>query len=329
IFEKNTDLLIMSQTNLEIIEKQMLQQKPDVVIIDSIQTISSTTLDSLPGSVSQVKDIANRLMKICKKENICCFIVGHVTKDGAIAGPRVLEHLVDTVLYFEGEKFNSYRMIRAVKNRFGSTNELGVFEMTDRGLVEVDNPSRIMLSQSTEKESGTAIVSSVEGTRPMLIEIQSLVIATNFPSPRRTGTGVDYNRLNMLLAVLEKHAKIPMQSYDVYVNLTGGIKISEPFIDLGVVLAIASSYYNTPIKNLLAICGEVGLTGEIRNVSFAQNRVSEAEKMGFEEILVPYSNLKDIKETKNIKVIGVKNIKQALSSAMSIVKKKKEVKKDD
>ena len=329
IFEKNTDLLIMSQTNLEIIEKQMLQQKPDVVIIDSIQTISSTTLDSLPGSVSQVKDIANRLMKICKKENICCFIVGHVTKDGAIAGPRVLEHLVDTVLYFEGEKFNSYRMIRAVKNRFGSTNELGVFEMTDRGLVEVDNPSRIMLSQSTEKESGTAIVSSVEGTRPMLIEIQSLVIATNFPSPRRTGTGVDYNRLNMLLAVLEKHAKIPMQSYDVYVNLTGGIKISEPFIDLGVVLAIASSYYNTPIKNLLAICGEVGLTGEIRNVSFVQNRVSEAEKMGFEEILVPYSNLKDIKETKTIKVIGVKNIKQALSSAMSIIKKKKEVKKDD
>lgn len=325
IFDKKTDIYIMSQTNLEVIEKQMLEQKPDVVIIDSIQTIASTTLDSLPGSVSQVKDIANRLMKICKKENICCFIVGHVTKDGAIAGPRVLEHLVDTVLYFEGEKFNSYRMIRAVKNRFGSTNELGVFEMTDRGLIEVDNPSRIMLSENEEKEAGTSIVSSVEGTRPMLIEIQSLVIATNFPSPRRTGTGVDYNRLNMLLAVLEKHAKIPMQNYDVYVNLTGGIKITEPFIDLGVVLAIVSSYYNKPIKKLLAMCGEVGLTGEIRTVSFVQNRVNEAEKMGFEEILVPYSNLKDIKGNKKIKVIGVKNIREALSKSM-ILAEKKEVK---
>ena len=314
IFEKEADLLIMAQTNLEIIEKQILAIKPDVIIIDSIQTISSTTLDSLPGSVSQVKDIANRLMKICKKENICCFIVGHVTKDGAIAGPRVLEHLVDTVLYFEGEKYNSYRMIRAVKNRFGSTNELGVFEMTDKG--------------SDSNEAGTAIVSCVEGTRPMLVEIQSLVISTNFPSPRRTGTGIDYNRLNMLLAVLEKHAGILIQNYDVYVNLTGGIKLNEPFIDLGVIIAVASSYYNIPVKGLLAICGEVGLTGEIRNVSFVQNRINEAEKLGFEEILIPYSNLKDIKlKNKNIKITGVKNIKQALDCSISNVKKvKKEVK---
>ena len=328
IFKKKTDILIMAQTNLEVIEKQILGLKPDVVIIDSIQTIASTTLDSLPGSVSQVKDIANRLMKICKKENISCFIVGHVTKDGAIAGPRVLEHLVDTVLYFEGEKYNSYRMIRAVKNRFGSTNELGVFEMTDRGLIEVDNPSRILLSDNGINESGTAIVSCVEGTRPMLVEIQSLVISTNFPSPRRTGTGVDYNRLNMLLAVLEKHAHIPIQTYDVYVNLTGGIKINEPFIDLGVILAIASSYYNTPVKQLFAICGEVGLTGEIRTVSFAQNRVNEAEKMGFEEIIIPYSNLKDIKEKNKIKIIGVKNIKEALKMSITDIKKKG-VKKND
>ncbi len=328
IFEKEADLLIMAQTNLEIIEKQILAIKPDVIIIDSIQTISSTTLDSLPGSVSQVKDIANRLMKICKKENICCFIVGHVTKDGAIAGPRVLEHLVDTVLYFEGEKYNSYRMIRAVKNRFGSTNELGVFEMTDKGLVEVDNPSKVLLSGSDSNEAGTAIVSCVEGTRPMLVEIQSLVISTNFPSPRRTGTGIDYNRLNMLLAVLEKHAGILIQNYDVYVNLTGGIKLNEPFIDLGVIIAVASSYYNIPVKGLLAICGEVGLTGEIRNVSFVQNRINEAEKLGFEEILIPYSNLKDIKlKNKNIKITGVKNIKQALDCSISNVKKvKKEVK---
>lgn len=326
IFKQKSDILIMAQTNLEVIEKQLLQLRPDVVIIDSIQTISSTTLDSLPGSVSQVKDIANRLMKICKKENISCFIVGHVTKDGAIAGPRVLEHLVDTVLYFEGEKYNSYRMIRAVKNRFGSTNELGVFEMTDGGLIEVDNPSRILLSENNINEAGTAIVSTVEGTRPMLVEIQSLVISTNFPSPRRTGTGVDYNRLNMLLAVLEKHANIPIQSYDVYVNLTGGIKINEPFIDLGVIVAIASSYYNIPAKNLLAVCGEVGLTGEIRTVSFAQNRVNEAEKMGFEEILIPYSNLKDLKDKNKIKIIGVKNIKEALSNAI-IQTKRKGVKK--
>lgn len=325
IFEEKTDIFIMAQTNLEVIEKQMLLERPEVVIIDSIQTISSTTLDSLPGSVSQVKDIANRLMKICKKENICCFVVGHVTKDGAIAGPRVLEHLVDTVLYFEGEKYNSYRMIRAVKNRFGSTNELGVFEMTSRGLVEVDNPSKILLSDNNTSESGTAIVSCVEGTRPMLVEIQSLVISTNFPSPRRTGTGIDYNRLNMLLAVLEKHAKIAIQSYDVYVNITGGMKLNEPFIDLGIISAIASSYYNLPLKKSLVLCGEVGLTGEIRSVSFAENRINEAEKLGFDEILLPYSNIKDIKTKSKIKVVGIKNIKEALNYAIN--RTKKEVKK--
>ena len=324
IFSQDSDILIMAQTNLEVIESKLTEQSFDVVIIDSIQTVSTAYSDSLPGSVTQVKDIAGRLMKICKSRNICCFIVGHVTKDGAIAGPRVLEHLVDTVLYFEGEKFNSYRMIRAVKNRFGSTNELGVFEMTDRGLIEVDNPSKMLLSENTNENSGTAIVSSVEGTRPMLIEIQSLVISTSFPSPRRTATGVDYNRLNMLLAVLEKHARINIQSYDVYVNLTGGIKISEPFIDLGVVIAIASSYYDSPVKKNLAICGEVGLTGEIRSVSFVQNRINEALKMGFEEILIPYSNFKDLKPNDKIKVTGVKNIKEALK--ISISKSKKEVK---
>lgn len=316
---KDEDILIMSQTNLEIIETTISKLKPQVVIIDSIQTISSTTLESLPGSVSQVKDIANRLMKICKSENICCFIVGHVTKDGAIAGPRVLEHLVDTVLYFEGEKYSTYRMIRAVKNRFGSTNELGVFEMTDKGLIEVDNPSKLLISDGVNNP-GVAVACTVEGTRPMLVEIQSLVISTNFPSPRRTSTGTDFNRLNMLLAVLEKYAKVRISSYDVYVNLAGGIRITEPYIDAGIVLAVASSYTSRPVKPFTAVCAEVGLTGELRRVSFAKERINEAQKMGFETIVIPKANEDEIRKLtgkkSSINIIGVTNINSLLSNAL-------------
>lgn len=325
LFSEDNDLLIMSQTNLETIETTISELKPNVIIIDSIQTISSTTLDSLPGSVSQVKDIANRLMKLCKGKDICCFIVGHVTKDGAIAGPRVLEHLVDTVLYFEGEKYSPYRMIRAVKNRFGSTNELGVFEMTDKGLIEVSNPSKMLLGEN-KNNPGVAVAGTVEGTRPMLIEIQSLVLSTNFPSPRRTSTGTDFNRLNMLLAVIEKYSRVAISSYDVYVNLAGGIRITEPFIDAGIVLSVVSSYTNRPVKPLTVVCGEIGLTGELRGVSFVKERVIEAQKMGFERIIVPKNNFNDIKKLKDkdikIEVKGVSDINSLFSEALEKSEKK-------
>lgn len=321
--DKGSNILILAQTNMEAIENQISEKKPELLIIDSIQTISSDLSDSPAGSVSQVKDIANRLMKICKKDDISCFIVGHVTKDGAIAGPRVLEHLVDTVLYFEGEKFNSYRIIRAVKNRFGSTDELSVFEMTDRGLKEVTNPSKALLSSTDIKASGTTIVSTVEGTRAILVEIQALVIKSYLPSPRRTCTGMDYNRLNMLIAVIEKRIGIPIQPYDVYVNLAGGIKINEPSIDMGVILAICSSYYDRPAKEDMCVFGEVGLSGEIRPASFLVQRVKEAEKIGYKKIILPYNSSKEIsKNDFNIEIIGVKTVDQLIKIGLE----KKEVK---
>ena len=300
---------------LDTIEGEILAVMPDVVVIDSVQTVSSPELTSLPGSVSQVREATGRLMNIAKANNISCFLVGHVTKEGAIAGPRVLEHLVDTVLYFEGERFNTYRMIRAVKNRFGSTNELGVFEMTDKGLIEVSNPSKILLSEHSVGAPGTAIVCTMEGTRPMLVEIQALVAPTTFAVPRRTATGIDFNRLNMLLAVLERRAGLRIQSQDVYVNLTGGIKIYEPSLDLGIACAVASSFSNREIKNNVAFFGEIGLTGEIRSVSFGEKRINEALKLGFEEVIVPYSTAKDLKNINSIKITGVKDVKMALAEA--------------
>ena len=257
LFSGDMNMLILAETNLDTIEGEILAVMPDVVVIDSVQTVSSPELTSLPGSVSQVREATGRLMNIAKANNISCFLVGHVTKEGAIAGPRVLEHLVDTVLYFEGERFNTYRMIRAVKNRFGSTNELGVFEMTDKGLIEVSNPSKILLSEHSVGAPGTAIVCTMEGTRPMLVEIQALVAPTTFAVPRRTATGIDFNRLNMLLAVLERRAGLRIQSQDVYVNLTGGIKIYEPSLDLGIACAVASSFSNREIKNNVAFFGVI------------------------------------------------------------------------
>ena len=315
LFSGDMNMLILAETNLDTIEGEILAVMPDVVVIDSVQTVSSPELTSLPGSVSQVREATGRLMNIAKANNISCFLVGHVTKEGAIAGPRVLEHLVDTVLYFEGERFNTYRMIRAVKNRFGSTNELGVFEMTDKGLIEVSNPSKILLSEHSVGAPGTAIVCTMEGTRPMLVEIQALVALTTFAVPRRTATGIDFNRLNMLLAVLERRAGLRIQSQDVYVNLTGGIKIYEPSLDLGIACAVASSFSNREIKNNVAFFGEIGLTGEIRSVSFGEKRINEALKLGFEEVIVPYSTAKDLKNINSIKITGVKDVKMALTEA--------------
>ena len=315
LFSGDMNMLILAETNLDTIEGEILAVMPDVVVIDSVQTVSSPELTSLPGSVSQVREATGRLMNIAKANNISCFLVGHVTKEGAIAGPRVLEHLVDTVLYFEGERFNTYRMIRAVKNRFGSTNELGVFEMTDKGLIEVSNPSKILLSEHSVGAPGTAIVCTMEGTRPMLVEIQALVAPTTFAVPRRTATGIDFNRLNMLLAVLERRAGLRIQSQDVYVNLTGGIKIYEPSLDLGIACAVASSFSNREIKNNVAFFGEIGLTGEIRSVSFGEKRINEALKLGFEEVIVPYSTAKDLKNINSIKITGVKDVKKALAEA--------------
>ena len=315
LFSGDMNMLILAETNLDTIEGEILAVMPDVVVIDSVQTVSSPELTSLPGSVSQVREATGRLMNIAKANNISCFLVGHVTKEGAIAGPRVLEHLVDTVLYFEGERFNTYRMIRAVKNRFGSTNELGVFEMTDKGLIEVSNPSKILLSEHSVGAPGTAIVCTMEGTRPMLVEIQALVAPTTFAVPRRTATGIDFNRLNMLLAVLERRAGLRIQSQDVYVNLTGGIKIYEPSLDLGIACAVASSFSNREIKNNVAFFGEIGLTGEIRSVSFGEKRINEALKLGFEEVIVPYSTAKDLKNINSIKITGVKDVKMALAEA--------------
>lgn len=296
LFSKDNEVMILAQTNMELIETQIDKVNPDILILDSIQTVSSDYSDSAPGSVSQVKDIANRMMKISKSRGISSFIVGHATKEGSIAGPRVLEHLVDTVLYFEGEKFSSYRLIRAVKNRFGSTNELGVFEMTDKGLKEIENPSKALLSSSGDHSEGKCIVASVEGTRAMLIEIQSLVISSSFPSPRRTSTGIDLNRLNMLIAVIEKRIGIPIQNYDVYINFAGGIRINEPSIDLGVVLAICSSFYEKKVLEEMCVFGEVGLSGEVRSTSFQMQRVKEAEKIGYKRIMVPKSVYEDLKK---------------------------------
>ncbi|WP_105614533.1 DNA repair protein RadA [Vallitalea okinawensis] len=307
------NLLLFAETSLESIESVIKEMMPDMVIIDSIQTIYSESITSAPGSVSQVREGTAILMRLAKQLGVSIFIVGHVTKEGAIAGPRVLEHMVDTVLYFEGERHASYRVLRAVKNRFGSTNEIGVFEMRDVGLVEVTNPSEMMLSGRPENEAGSVVTCSIEGTRPMLIEVQALVSPTNFGMPRRTATGTDYNRVVLLMAVLEKKIGMQLVSYDSYVNIAGGIKTTEPALDLGIVAAIASSFRSTPISNKLIACGEVGLTGEVRAVSMVEKRITEAAKMGFEHIIVPKANLKGLNKIEGIHVHGVENVSDALS----------------
>ena len=313
IGEFNDRLLLMCETNLEAIRSTIERVKPEAVVIDSIQTMYNEEISSAPGSVSQVRESTGILMQIAKGLGISVFIVGHVTKDGSVAGPRVLEHMVDTVLYFEGDRQVAYRILRSVKNRFGSTNEIGVFEMRDKGLDEVKNPSQAMLNGRPTDASGSVVVCSIEGTRPILIEIQALVTRTNFGLPRRTSVGIDYNRVNLLMAVLEKRAGLHLGDWDAYVNLAGGMKLGEPAIDLGIVMAIASSYKNKVVDPELLIFGEVGLSGEIRGVSMAEQRVREAEKLGFTACLMPKANLEGIQGKYQIRLIGVANIKEAMN----------------
>ena len=284
------DMLLLSETNMDLIEHAISQVKPEVVVIDSIQTMYIEEIGSGAGSVSQVREVTSRLMRIAKQCDIAIFIVGHVTKEGTVAGPRTLEHMVDTVLYFEGEKNASYRILRGVKNRFGSTNEIGVFEMKDTGLHEVDNPSQVMLDDRPLDAAGSVVVCSVEGTRPLLTEIQALVCQSNFNLPRRTSVGIDYNRVNLLMAVLEKRAGVLIAGNDAYVNLAGGMRLNDTAIDLGIVIALVSSFKNIPVDPHTIILGEVGLAGEIRGVSYISQRVNEAVKMGFKKCYIPKSN---------------------------------------
>lgn len=309
----NENILFLGETCIETIENTLESVKPDFIIIDSIQTMYSEQLQAAAGSVSQVREITARIMQMCKRKNITTILIGHVTKDGNIAGPRVLEHMVDTVLYLEGERYFSYRILRGVKNRFGSTNEVGLFEMREEGLCEIENPSEILISERDGNPSGSVIVASLEGTRPMLIEIQALLAPTAFGMPRRTGIGVDYNRMALLMAVLEKRSGLHISNYDAYINVVSGIKIDEPAVDLGIALAIASNFKNVPLPKDLVVVGEIGLTGEIRSVNSLEKRVKEAEKMGFKTFVVPESGKKQIKyKTTSINLIGVKTISEAL-----------------
>jgi DNA repair protein RadA/Sms len=310
------NLYILSETNLSNIENQIKLIKPEIIIIDSIQTVYQPELHSAPGSVSQVREATSVLMRIAKSCNIAIFIVGHVTKEGSIAGPRVLEHMVDTVLYFEGERHHSFRIIRAVKNRFGSTNEIGIFEMKTKGLVEVKNASELLLSGRPINVPGSCVVCSMEGTRPVLVEIQALTASTNFGMPRRMTTGLDYNRVILLMAVLEKRAGMQIQTFDVYVNVAGGLKLDEPACDLGIIISIASSFRNLPVDPKTVIIGEVGLTGEVRGVNLIEKRIIEAEKLGFTKCVIPKENVKGIETETNIKIVPVDNIFEALDELL-------------
>lgn len=305
-------LLLMCETNLDKIEDAIREVKPDTIIIDSIQTMFVDEASAAPGSVSQVRESTARLMQIAKGLQISIFIVGHVTKDGTIAGPRILEHMVDTVLYFEGDGHASYRILRSVKNRFGSTNEIGVFEMLENGLMEVDNPSEFMLNGRPENSSGSVVACSIEGTRPILLEIQALVTRSNFGMPRRTAAGTDYNRVNLLMAVLEKRLGMKLSDCDAYVNIAGGIKVNEPALDLGIVLALVSSHKDKCIDSDTIVFGEIGLSGEVRAVSMAEKRVMEAMKLGFKKCILPQVCLANVKKQDGIKLIGVRNVKEAI-----------------
>lgn len=310
----NSNLKLLCETDLDSIETIIATQTPDVVVIDSIQTMSSENVTSAPGSVSQVREATSILMKVAKQHGVATFIVGHVTKEGTVAGPRVLEHMVDTVLYFEGDRHASYRILRGVKNRFGSTNEIGVFEMRDTGLQEVPNPSEYLLTGRPEGASGSVVTCAMEGTRPVLLEVQALVCKTSFANPKRAAAGVDYNRMNLLMAVLEKKINIPMSVYDAYVNITGGIRMSEPALDLGIILAIVSSAKDKEVPSDTIVFGEVGLSGEIRAVSMAKQRVMEAKKLGFKKVILPSVCLENIGKISGIDLIGVSNLSEAIKN---------------
>lgn len=307
------NLYILSETNIEAILECAGNLKPAVIIIDSVQTVYSQDISSAAGSVSQVREITMRLMRMAKETSTAVFVVGHVTKDGAIAGPRVLEHMVDCVLYFEGERNSSYRILRAVKNRFGSTNEIGMFEMQDKGLAEVKNPSAALLSERPENASGSAVHCAIEGTRPIMAEVQALVSPTGFGIPRRMASGTDIGRVNLLIAVLEKRVGFNMQNQDAYINVIGGIKIDETAADLSVAAAIVSSLKNIEIPHSMVLLGEIGLTGEIRSIPQIQKRVSEAVKLGFDKIVLPFENAKAVdQKDSNIKILPAKTLKEAI-----------------
>lgn len=306
-------LQLLCETNLEAIRGVIEEHKPEVVVIDSIQTMYNEEVSSAPGSVSQVRETTNVLMQVAKGFGITIFIVGHVTKEGTVAGPRVLEHMVDTVLYFEGDRHASYRILRGVKNRFGSTNEIGVFEMRQDGLQEVENPSEFMLQGKPENASGSVVACSMEGTRPILLEVQGLLCQSSFGMPRRTATGTDYNRVNLLMAVMEKRAGLHLSNYDAYINIAGGIRMNEPAIDLAIVMALASSYKNKPLDEKMIVFGEVGLSGEVRAVSMPEQRVNEAKKLGFTTCVVPAVCMDMVKNIKGIEIIGVKDINQVIN----------------
>lgn len=305
-------LFLLCETNLDIIQEVIKKEKPEIVVIDSIQTMYSESVTSAPGSVSQVREATGTLMQIAKGMEISIFIVGHVTKEGVVAGPRVLEHMVDTVLYFEGDRHASYRILRGVKNRFGSTNEIGVFEMREDGLHEVENPSEYMLSGKPKDASGSVVACSMEGTRPILVEVQALVCHSNFGIPRRTAAGTDFNRVNLLMAVLEKRLGLQMSACDAYINIAGGIKMNEPAIDLGIVLALVSSYKEVPIDEKTICFGEVGLSGEVRAVSMAEQRILEAKRLGFTRCILPKVSLQALKSINGIRLDGVENVQDAI-----------------
>ena len=310
IGEFNDNMLLLCENTLSVIEDAIRKEKPEVVVIDSIQTMYDENISSAPGSVSQVREATAIFLQLAKGFNISIFIVGHVTKEGTVAGPRVLEHMVDTVLYFEGDRHASYRVLRGVKNRFGSTNEIGVFRMEENGLNEVANPSEYMLSGKPKNAPGSVVVCSMEGTRPMLVEIQALVCHSNFGIPRRQTIGTDFNRVNLLMAVLEKRLGLQTDNCDAYVNIAGGIKITEPAIDLGIAMAIISSFKNIVLDDKTVAIGEIGLSGEVRAVSMAKARVQEARKLGFSTCIVPKVCMDDLKEVKDIKIIPVSNVKE-------------------
>ena len=312
----NDKMQLLCETNLDTVRQVMERLKPEVAIIDSIQTMFSEEVGSAPGSVSQVRESTNVLMQIAKGLGITIFIVGHVTKEGNVAGPRVLEHMVDTVLYFEGDRHASYRILRAVKNRFGSTNEIGVFEMKESGLQEVANPSEYLLDGRPENASGCVVACSMEGTRPILVEIQALVCQSNFGIPRRTAVGTDFNRVNLLMAVLEKKVGLHLASSDAYVNIAGGMKMTEPAIDLGICLAIVSSVKDIVIPDGLMAFGEIGLSGEVRAVSMAGQRVKEAKKLGFDTVILPEVCRSSVEKTEGIRLVFVKRIQDAISYIM-------------
>ncbi|HAS92391.1 MAG TPA: DNA repair protein RadA [Sedimentibacter sp.] len=306
------ELYVLAETNIDIIIEHVDKEEPDLLVLDSIQTIYSPDVPSAPGSVTQVREVTSMVMRITKTRNMASFIVGHVTKSGAIAGPRVLEHMVDTVLYFEGERHFSYRILRAVKNRFGSTNEIGIFEMRDRGLIEVENPSEVFLKGRPLDAYGTVVTAAMEGTRPVLIEIQALVTYSPVGFANRVTTGIDKNRASMLIAVLEKKAGLSIQSSDIFINVTGGLQIKEPACDLAILCALASSFKEIPVDFKTVLIGEVGLTGEIRGVNSIEKRLLEAKKMGFKRAVIAEANAEISKEVKNMEIIPVNNIRQVM-----------------